>query len=404
MTEKQFVVVITQHRFLGNIFLPYLIGKEDKFYTTIKLVKPQDISAMDYTFKPYEKKLVELIDNYSDERLMKRFSRALNVSEFFTRLETPIFQRQVAPYMEKCMWEVARILMLSPVRLLNKEVKYANLYDEDEIDVPPYFARPVFHFERTQSETRYKLQVFLDNKELSLLNKKFIVIANMPCVLVYKRRLLVFEKLDSKKLTPFFSKDYVSVPRSLEDKYYTGFIRKTIRDYDVEAKGFHLLIGSEIKQAVLSLEYNLKYEPCLVLSFRYGNEQFLPNAAREVAVHFEKKGDDILFKKIKRDKVWEEKVLNHLVAVGLTEKGGFYLPKGAGNEGPDVDIYDLINWLNHHKPELENGGVSVAQENSEKKYFTGEQRMEVKTGMSGDWFDVYAKVTFGEFSFPFIKL
>lgn len=404
MADTHFVIVLTQHRFLGNIFHPYLIGKEDKFYTTIKLVKPQDMINLDYTFKPFEKKLVELIDRYSDERLMKRFSRALNVSEFFTRLESPLFQKQVAPYMEKCMWEVARILMLSPVRLLNKEVKYTNLYDEDEIDVPPYFARPVFHFERTASETRYNLQVFLDNKELPLLNKKFTIVANMPCVLVYRKRLLVFEKLDSKKLTPFFSKEFVSIPRSLEDKYYTGFLRKAIRDYDVKAKGFQLLEGSEEKMAVLSLEQNLKYEPCLVLSFRYGNEQFLPNALREVAVHFEKNGDDILFKKIKRDKEWEEEVLHHLVLAGLTERDGFYLPKEGKFSGQDITIYDLVNWLNRNKPELEKGGITVEQEKTEKKYFTGEQRMEVKTGMSGDWFDVYATVTFGEFSFPFIKL
>src|SRR5690606_35020032 len=150
MDEKQFVIVLTQHRYLGNIFLPYLVRKEEKFYSAIKLVKPQDIKDLDYTFKPFEKELVDLIDKYGDERLMKRFSRAVNVSEFFLRLETSRFQKQVSPFIEKCMGDVARILMLSPVRLMNKEVKYANLYDEDEIDVPPYFVRPEFHFNRKE--------------------------------------------------------------------------------------------------------------------------------------------------------------------------------------------------------------------------------------------------------------
>jgi hypothetical protein len=150
MDNQEFVIVLTQHRFLGNIFLPYLIGKEDKFYTTIKLVRPNDIQNLDYNFRPYEKELVDLINKYSDERLMKRFSRAANVTEFYSGMETLTFQKQISPYLEQCMWNVARILMLSPVRLLNKEVKYANLYDEDEINVSPFFGKPVFHFERTR--------------------------------------------------------------------------------------------------------------------------------------------------------------------------------------------------------------------------------------------------------------
>ena len=84
------------------------------------------------------------------------------------------------------MFQVASILMLSPVRLLNKEVKYANLYDEDEIDVQPFFARPVFYFERTETETRYQLKVFLDEKEISLQSPNIKVITNDPCLMVHQ--------------------------------------------------------------------------------------------------------------------------------------------------------------------------------------------------------------------------
>ncbi|HZH74223.1 MAG TPA: DEAD/DEAH box helicase, partial [Mariniphaga sp.] len=359
---------------------------------------------LDYTFKPFEKVLVELIDKYSDERLMKRFSRAVNVSEFFLRLETARFHNQVSPFIEKCMGEVARILMLSPVRLMNKEVKYANLYDEDEIDVPPYFVRPEFHFSRKETETVYRLKIYLNEKELPLLNRKFIVVANNPCILVYQNQLLVFEKLDSKKLIPFFTKEYISVQRSIEDKYYSGFVRKSIRDYDVVAEGFQLIGGQEKKQAVLTLENNLQMEPSLVLRFKYGNEQFLPNATRIVAVHYQKNDNDILFKKIKRDKVWEKNVLDRLSELGLKERDGFLFPSDLNNIESGIRIYEIINWLNHNKPLLEGAGVVIEQGVLDKTYFTGEQHLDIKTDLSGDWFDVYATVTFGKFSFPFIKL
>ena len=404
MADQEFVIVLTQHRFLGNIFLPYLIGKEGKFYTTIKLVKPADLKGFDYKFQPYEKELVELIDKYSDERLMKRFSRAANVSEFYSTMETTRFQKLVLPHLEQCMWKVAHILMLSPVRLIKKEAKYANLYDEDEIAVPPFFCQPVFYFERTPSETRYRLRIFLEQKEIPLLNRNIAVVANQPCMLVYRNQLIVFEKLDARKLVPFFSREFISVPHAIEEQYYSGFVKKTIRDFDVVAEGFHLQEGEVAKKAVLTLEFNLSYEPTLILRFRYGDELFLSNATREVAVQFIKNGDTLQFKKIRRDREWEDQVIEKLHMIGLEEKNGYFMPPSVTLTGESNRLYFLVNWLNRNKHELEKADVIIEQENNGKKYFTGDQSLELKTSSSGDWFDVYATVTFGSFSFPFIRL
>lgn len=404
MGETEFVIVLTEHRNLGNIFQPYLIYKKDKFYSTEKVVKPVDVKDSDYNLKPYEKELVSIIDKYSDERLMKRFSRAKNVTEFFNNLEKSYFDKNISPFVEQCMFEVIRILMLSPVRLLNKEVKYANLYDEDEIEVPPFFARPVFHFERTPDETRYWLKIFLDDKEIPLLNRQIRIVTNSPCIFIFRSQLVVFEKLDAKKLTPFFSKEYVSVPRSMEEKYYAGFVRKTVRDFDVNVQGFHLEEGESEKNAVLSLENNLKFEPCFILVFRYGNETFLPNSTKEVAVKFQKKNDEFFIQKIKRDFVWEKSIFDILSEIGLLEKNGYFSVKAIELLEPADALYFLVNWLNKNKYRLEEKGITVEQGKLEKTYFTGEQKLEVKTKLTDDWFDVYAIVTFGPFSFPFIKL
>lgn len=404
MGETEFVIVLTEHRNLGNIFQPYLIHKKDKFYSTEKVVKPVDVKDSGYNLKPYEKELVSIIDKYSDERLMKRFSRAKNVTEFFNNLEKSYFDKNISPFVEQCMFEVIRILMLSPVRLLNKEVKYANLYDEDEIEVPPFFARPVFHFERTPDETRYWLKIFLDDKEIPLLNRQIRIVSNSPCIFISRSQLVVFEKLDAKKLTPFFSKEYVSVPHSMEEKYYAGFVRKTVRDFDVNALGFHLEEGESEKNAVLSLENNLKFEPCFILVFRYGNETFLPNSTKEVAVKFQKKNDDFFIQKIKRDFVWEKSIFDILSEIGLLEKNGYFSVKAIELLEPADALYFLVNWLNKNKYRLEEKGILVEQGKLGKTYFTGEQKIEVKTKLTDDWFDVYAMVTFGPFSFPFIKL
>ena len=401
----EFIIALTEHRFLGNVFVPYLIQQKEQFYTVIGLVKKRDLEdTFDYRFKPYEKQLVEIIEKYSDEKLMKKFSRAGSVSDFFTNLRTKNFHKQVIPYIEKRMFEVAEILMLGPVRLLNKQVKYANLYDEDEIHVQSLFAKPVFYFERLENQTRYKLKVFVGDKEFPLKEQNIKVVTNEPCILVHRDRLIVFKNLISKKLTPFFEKDYVTVPNSIEDKYYPGFIRNTVRDFEVKASGFKIEEGETEKKIVLTLEENLKLEPCLMLHFVYGDEKFPLNSKRITAVNLRKEEQTYIFRKINRDFAWEKEMLETIQKTGLKEVNGYFIPAGLELLEKENAMHFLVNWLNKNKQDLEKNGIEISQEKQEKTFFTGEQRLELKTKKSGDWFDVYATVHFGEFSIPFIKL
>ncbi len=404
MFKNQFIIALTKHRFLGNVFLPYFIQEEDTFYSIERQVKRHDLKDPEFHFQAYEKEMVEMIEKYSDERLRKRFSRAPNVTEFYKNLEQDYFERHISPFIEECMAEVARILMLSPVRLLYRRVNYNNLYDEDEIKVMPFFGRPLFLFERTPEETRYRLKIYLDGKEIPLEREHLEVVANHPCLLLYKSQLVVFEKLDGKKLLPFLSKEYVSIPASMEERYYEGFVRKTIRDFDVRANGFEIRDEEPEKTASLTIEHNLHMEPCLVLRFHYDQETFLPNASRKTSVRYFKEGGKIVFRKIERNNVWEKQMFQNAKQAGLKAKEGYFTLSALRLlEGKEA-LHFFIGWLNENKPELEKRGFQVKQGKLEKEYFTGKPQLEIRPTIKDDWFDVYATVTFGGFSFPFIKL
>jgi len=404
MTEFEFIIVLTEHRFLGMVFQPFLIKKEKRFYSVAGLVKPRDLKDKHYNWQPYEKELVNLIEKYSDEVLVKKFSRAKSVSEFFSTLKEGFFEKQITPYIEKCMMEVTSILMLSPVRLFKKEAKYSNLYDEDEIKVHPLFAHPRFYFERNETQTRYQLKVFLEEQELTLSNRTCKIVTNNPCLLLYRNRLLAFEKLKAKKLLPFFEKDFVAVPNSIEDKYYSGFVLNTIRDYEVDATGFEIVTADAKKEAELALEMNLQYKPCLVLNFKYGDEKFLPNSGRNIAMGLQQKNGSFVFRKTVRDFAWENEILDEIFKAGLIEDNGSFTLKGLSLLEQQNALYFFVNWLNDHRPELEKKGIRIKQKQLEKKYYTGSQNLELLTQTKGDWFDVYAVVRFGEFSIPFIQL
>lgn len=404
MAQLKFIIALTEHRYLGTVFQPFLIEKKERFYAVERMVKPHDLNDTIYDWQPYEKELVHLIEKYSDEVLTKKFSRAGSVSDFYASLRPGYFEKQVTPFIEKCMMEVCSILMLSPVQLFRKEAKYSNLYDEDEIKVPPLFARPEFEFERTETQTRYRLRIFLDEQEIVLSSRSIQIVTNDPCLLLYRNQLVAFEKLNAKKLSPFFEKDFITVPNTIEDKYYSGFVLNTVRDYDVKTKGFDVVRAEAGKNAVLSLENNLQYRPCLVLNFEYGDEKFLPGNKRKMSVSVKKKNGSFVYYKTTRDFKWEKEILETINHSGLKEENGYFTLNGISLLEPQNALYFFVNWLNEKRPELEQKGIRIKQDQLDKTYYTGSQKLELKTQTKGDWFDVYAVVKFGEFSIPFIQL
>jgi len=404
MGKIEFIIALTQHRYLGNVFMPYMMREEEKFYSVETIVKSCDFNAIDYKFRPYEKELVKITEKYSERNLMEKFSRAEKVTEFFADLDSDYFEKHISPFINKCMFEAVRILMVSPVRLFNKQAKYSNLYCGDEIQVQPFFAWPVFFFQRTETETRYQLKIFANERELHLTNSNIKIITNNPCLFLHNSRLMAFEKLDSKKLMPFMNKEYVSIPHTMEERYYAGFIKKAIRNFEVKSEGFQILEGGKNKSALLALEYNLHFYPCLALYFYYDDEYFPLNLTKRVIVRFQKKNNEYIFIKTCRDQEWEKDVLKKISETGLKEKNGFFSLPSMELLNKEDALYYLINWLNKNKSLLNKKGIGFKQEKLTDKYFTGEHRLSVKPELSGDWFDVYAKVTFGEFGFPFIKL
>ncbi len=177
-----------------------------------------------------------------------------------------------------------------------------------------------------------------------------------------------------------------------------------MRDFDVEAKGFTVEHTNVKKKAILSLEKNLKYKPGLVLHFEYDMERFQINSERNVAVTLKKKNNLFVFSKTLRDKEWENEVLQAIDKVGLINKDGYYFIDGIQKLESNNALYYLINWLNENKTKLAVSNIQIVQDKLEKTFFTGTQKLDIKTHAKGYWFDLEAVIQFGEFRIPFLKL
>ena len=400
--SQELIIGLTEHRTFGYIFQAFLIEQKASFYSILSLVKQRDIVTL--RLNKEQATLIELIEKYSDENLVKKFSKKKESGVFFQKMDPDLFKNHISPYIDKHMIRIIHVLMSGDTRLFFKQTKYSNLYDEDLITLPKTFTECTFNFNRNEDGTKYSLQMVHENQPLNLLHKSIKMVSSEPCSLVWQNTLYVFEKINAKRLLPFFEKEFVFIPSAVEDKYYKSFVLNTIKEHHVKATGFTISSKESPKQGILSLEPNLSMEAILLPKFSYGEKEYLANNKTEVIVTLEKNEGSYQFTKISRNWEWEDKQMQRLSDLDLQQENGGYFPKGAELLSSKDRLYKLVNWLNQNAEKLNTLGFQLCQNQYEHHYSTEKQNLDIQIKADDDWFDIYAKVTFGEYQIPFIKL
>lgn len=403
-SRLKFIVALTEHRHLGAIFVPYLVEPLSAYYSVKYIVRAEEMQQLEYSFSAEETEIIQLCGKYADSKLTSRFSRFKNSTEFYSQISPENFTAQVLPYVWKQLYAVSLILMRQSVTLFEKEPKYANLYEEDVINVYPDFARVRYLFNRKAEGTTYRVRIFKGEEEVLLLNRKARIVAGTPCVLQVRNSLLVFCDLEARRLQPFLEREAIFVPAAIEPKYYGNFVLQMVRDYPLEAEGFTIQVPEAEAGAVLCLEQNLGGQPSLVLRIIYGKREILVNDPREVLVHMEQDGQSYTFVKYIRNRTREEELATFLNKLGLKEEKGSYVLPAAGRMTPEDSIYAVVEWLSGNQEELGRQNIMVRQTFYGSKYYIGSVKLDFDVVREKDWFDVYGMVKIGDYTFPFVKL
>lgn len=405
-TKAQFVIALTEHRMFGHILVPFLIepNSQGTFYTIKAQVISQDVKDHPELFSSAEKKLVELTEKYSDESLARRFSKKYGSKTFFHNVDSKFFNEHITPFIDRQIVEGLRIIRDNKIQLFYKPAKYNNLYDEDLIEVGTDPAIPTFHFELNAEGLSYRLSVSYKNQNLKLLHKKPIMVTDSPCRMVLRNELIGFEKLSGKRLSPFFEKETVKIPLSVVEKYMKSFVYGLVKEHNVEAKGFDIVNLRSKKNAIISIETGLEGAPILVLKFQYGTKRFQAGRSGRVEVEFKSQGGKYFFYRHQRDPQWEESVHDFLKTLGLSVTGNMLCFSTNSPLVKDDPRYAIVNWTNEYHDKIKKFGILLEQHFGETNFYTGSQQLDVNVKMEGDWFDLYAVVTFDEFKIPFIRL
>ncbi len=420
----QIIYSLLQHEYLGYLFESFVVQLDSRGELTLlnQNISAKNVQEFAAGLDEADFELVKMIDDIQQDVILRKFNnRKLSPVDFFLKVYDrqkgdKLIQEAIAGYLEQSK---ARILE----KLSGKKV-FIMSSDGDptwkRVSLMPEKARIRFYFMRNDDNTHYFPTILYAGQKLDFQYSGGMVICDEPAWLVVNEGLYQFEgEVDGKKLRPFLNKKFIVIPRNVEDQYYRKFVAPLIASYDVVSKGFEirgevlspkpvitisekyeksskvpLLFGDD--DTVLEEEIPEDSEVVFDLSFQYGQFSFhFDSFANASNVSLEKKGDDYIFHKVKRDLALERQRIHQLRELGMDlRKGRMVFPKAKAFE-----------WLQQQLDALQENGIEVRQ-NAEnpKRYFLGYSSLDVSITEGRDWFDIHARVRFGEFEIPFIKL
>lgn len=406
--EKQFIIVLKQHRIFGWIAKPYWVKKENENY--FEIIESISIRHPDKNineFSDLQQKLIKVADLYSEQEITKLFSKKKqSTRDFINKIKDETTIENIRKYIEKRLVKLFDLLRESDIPLY-QNIESKNVYYEDRIELQKEYAETVFNFEKNLENSKYFLSISDGKNEISLFNKYGHIITNSPCTLLLENKLYFFkpepEGVDGKKLLPFFSKQFVNIPKASEKKYFESFVLKSIERYNVKASGFEIKIPETIPQSVLIFEKDWKDRFNMILKFDYKGNLISPQYPKNRFVKALLETDNYQFEVLERNYDFEQQKIDFLHSIGLHDTGN-YNYKIKNLEDDDHNEIEMIEWLNKYGSILKENDFEVRQKFFNKKYFIEKAWIDFQVDDKNDWFDVRATVNFGNYSIPFKKL
>jgi superfamily II DNA or RNA helicase len=405
--DLQLIVVFTERRRLGLTAKPYMAFKDgtDPKINLVEQITP--VRAKNYGDKISEPQLqiIKVLDEISDQRLHKKYSRAATVKEFLDTITNELLEKRIRPDIEKRLTQCIELLSVDEATpAYFKSANYSQVYPDDKIAIPLLPSEAVFYFDLMPEHLEYTLKVRENGKDFGLLGRQLLFVTNDPCAFILNQKLYRFTDIDSKKLKPFLDKTAIRIASQSVANYMEKFVTNCVSEYQVMANGFDIVDKSGTASAVLNLEQDLAQQPVLALYFVYDDKRYLAGTTTKVFAEVQCTNNHYTVSKIERQKNWEQKITEKLAKLGLIAQNNCHFrPDDVLRDNPSITLHNLITWLAIVKNELDQAGITVEQRFFDKQYFLGPSDIIKEVEETKDWFDLKMVVKVGEFLIPFTK-
>ncbi len=400
-----FAVVLTYHRTWGHILVPYTVEKEPgkKFCAIRDSLSPYPNSETLSRLTTEEREIVKLINDYSERHLYRLFSKEANIKKFIDTLNQEKLDELIRPYIESKMHKVLTILRDEGIPLFHQRIKTTNFHSDDLLTVSTANIETLFRFTRIDDGTLYGLSVIHDGREIRLFDCGTEILVNSPCVIRYGKNILFVPVLDSAKLKPFLTREFISIPKSSEEKYFSTFVLNAVNNFTVEANGFDIITEEPEKHPRIMVESGIRGIPVLILNYDYAGTIIDADDRRVSFTRFRNDQGRFVFTRYHRDTEWEAMCRRQLEDQGLYSEDNinFTVYKNTGVQ--EDELYTLIETLNRSHNELKEAGFEIRQGSLDRKYNLNPIELTTSYTIENDWFDLKAIVKIGAFSIPFVR-
>ena len=416
ITERPFQLIYSlyPHQYLGYIFAAYVVQLNDKGGLMLSNQNISRKNAEEFAKELDEKdfRLVEIMDELNPDSLVGRFyKKKIKANDFFfktfnSKYPDDLLKKEIESYLERRRTQIMKLIT-------GKNIYEMGCSGEPawrKINMLMERASVLFHFRRNPDNTHYFPTIKLRNKKINFINNGSFLVCKEPAWMVVKNELFTFDKpISGGKLLPFFKKNYIKIPKTIEEEYFKKFVAPLVESSSVYAKGFDIqtkthdlrpkLVLSELQEASSQPTlFNETTKPdqntriLVQLFMTYGGRQFKMDQLRQVSVYIEKQEGNYIFHRVRRNLDKEAFLLKELTSKGLNLR----------NSLVTIDKGKIFSWLDDNRSFLKENDFEISQQNNKgKSYFLGECSIDVKIEEKIDWFDVQAVVHFGTYQIPF---
>jgi len=355
------------------------------------------------------RKILELTTSFSDQELTRRFApKGTSVATFVKNPDEKRLNEFIRPFVGRQLDAILTEGIREEIPLY-RAGDFAFLYPDQHIALVKPEAVPWFHFTREETQTRYRLEVQLEDQPLSLRDPGMTIITNDPCRVLLSRApgnmMIRFPNgFDGKKLQPFLSKTELLIPASAEKEYFRKFVLKMAKTGQVKAEGFSVETVPQPCRMELAPELNWEGKGVLVVWFLYGEHRILAGKPQPVFTSLKMVGEEIGIRRTERDFREEKKKLEQLLRLGLKRESDSSCSLPGSRSAGKLSLLELLEWLNRNAQPLADAGITLDTSRLPDSYFTGTITSAFRVESGEDWFDISATVWFGPVAIPFTDL
>ncbi len=412
----ELIYSLYEHEYLGFLFESFVVQLNDKGNLTFSHQNISAKNAAEFSsgLDDNDYQIIKLMDEIQQDKVAHKFQKKrLKPEEFFLKtfdktVGDEALQNEINGYVERRRSQILELIHGKRLFEMGKDGEPT----WKELEIMDEKATILFHFRKNDDNTHYFPTIKLKGEKVNFLNNESYLLCKEPAWLVSEDRLFTFQKsISGGKLKPFLKKKFILIPKDIEETYYRKFVAPLISEFDVYAKGFDIITHkpkptpkitvSELQTVESSSLFdqpgqngngNRSEKMLMELSFDYGKHNFNADKLSKVSVSMEQMEDKYVFHRITRDHEGEKNIIHTLSEKGLPLRNSrITLPK--------IQAFD---WIGRNHQLL--ADFVINQNQKDKKFFLGESTIDLEVTEGVDWFDLKARIKFGEFEIPFAEI